>query len=101
MIVYNITIKVSHNIVDEWIAWQKHEHIPETMATKMFDDYKMYHIFEHDDEEGATFAIQYFTSSIERYEQYTSLFAPMLREKSVAKWGSQFTAFRTIMQTVL
>ncbi|HVM87243.1 MAG TPA: DUF4286 family protein [Puia sp.] len=98
MIVYNITMKVNRSIVDEWIAWQKNEHVPEIMATKMFDDYKMYHLLEHDDADGVTFAIQYFTSSLERYEQYISSFAPSLREKAFAKWGNQFTGFRTVMK---
>ncbi len=100
MIVYNITMKVNHDIVNEWIAWQKEEHIPEIMATKLFDDHKMYHLFEHDDEESATFTVQYFTSSLEKYNHYISSFAPLLREKAIAKWGDQFTGFRSVMKAV-
>jgi hypothetical protein len=100
MIVYNISMKVNNNIVNEWLTWQKQEHIPEIMATKMFDDYKMYHLLEHDDDEGATFTIQYFASSLEKYHQYISLFAPQLRDKAFARWGNQFTGFRTVMEAV-
>ena len=100
MIVYNITIKINRNIADEWLAWQKQEHIPETMATKLFDEYKMYRLLEQDEEEGVTFTIQYFTSSKERYQKYISAFAAALREKAFSKWGNQFTGFRTIMEAV-
>jgi Domain of unknown function (DUF4286) len=100
MIVYNITMKVNHDIVNEWIEWQKQEHIPEIMATKMFDDYKMYRLLEHDDEEGSTFTVQYFASSIEKYHEYISSFAPALRDKAFAKWGNQFTGFRSVMKLV-
>jgi len=100
MIVYNITMKVNHDIVDEWLAWQQQEHIPEIMTTKLFDDYKMYRLLEQDEEEGITFTVQYFTSSKERYQQYISSFAPLLREKAFAKWGNRFTGFRSIMQAV-
>jgi len=100
MIVYNITMKVNLDIVNEWIEWQLHEHIPEIMATKLFDDYKMYRLLEQDEEDGITFTIQYFTSSAERYQQYISSFAPLLREKAFAKWGDQFTGFRSIMEAV-
>jgi len=93
-------MKVNHDIVNKWIAWQKEEHIPEIMATKLFDDYKMFHLFEHDDKGSATFTVQYFTSSIERYNQYISSFALLLREKALAKWGDQFTGFRSVMKTV-
>jgi hypothetical protein len=101
MIVYNITIKVNHNIAHEWLVWQREEHIPEIMATKLFYDYKMYRLLEHDEEDGITFTVQYFASSIEMYQQYISAFAPLMREKAFAKWGNQFTGFRTIMEAVI
>ena len=100
MIVYNITTKVSRNIADEWVAWQKQEHIPEIMATKLFDDYNMLRLLEQDEEDGITFVVQYFTSSKQRYQKYISMFAGVLREKAFAKWGNQFIAFRTIMEAV-
>lgn len=100
MIVYNTTIKVSLHIADEWVAWQKQEHIPEILATKLFDDYEMYRLMEQDEEDGITFTIQYFTTSKERYQKYISSFAGVLREKAFAKWGNQFTAFRTVMEAV-
>jgi hypothetical protein len=100
MIVYNITMKVDHSIIDEWIAWQQQEHIPEVMATTFFDDHKMYHLLEHDDHESTTFTIQYFTTSIERYNDYIKKFATLLRDKSFAKWGNKFIAFRSVMELV-
>ena len=100
MFVYNISMKVQNAILDEWIAWQKQEHIREIMATNLFDDYKMYRLLDYDDEDGTTFTFQYFTSSIERYQQYISAFAPLLREKAFAKWGNLFTGFRSIMEAV-
>ena len=60
----------------------------------------MYHLFEHDDDESETFTVQYFTTSFERYNQYISSFAPLLREKAIDKWGNQFTGFRTVMKLV-
>ena len=100
MIVYNITIKVDWNIVDEWLIWQKEEHIPEIMATGLFDDYNMCRLLEQDDIEGPTFTVQYYTSTPERYQQYINEFAVRLRQKAFARWGDQFVAFRTIMETV-
>ncbi len=100
MIVYNITMKVNHAMADEWLAWQKQEHIPEIMATKMFDDYKMYRLLEHEDDEGITFTVQYFTSSLERYHQYISIYALELRNKAIAKWGNKIAGFRSLMEAV-
>ena len=65
MLIYNITIKVDHSILEEWIKWQMEEHIPEIMATGLFDRYKFFRLLEQDDTEGATYIIQYLTD-IER-----------------------------------
>lgn len=93
-------MKVNRNIVEEWMNWQKQEHLPEIISTGMFDDYRMYHLIEHDDEESQTFTVQFFTSSIEKYNQYLSEFAFRFRDKALAKWGNQFTGFRSVMKLV-
>ena len=100
MIVYNVTIKLSWAIVDEWLNWQLEEHIPENMATALFDSYKIYRLLEHDDQDGATYIIQYFISSQKKYKKYIEEFAPLLQRKAIEKWGDQFIAHRTIMQVV-
>ena len=100
MIVYNITNKVMHEIVTEWLQWQKEEHIPEIMRTGLFTEYKFFRLLEQEEEEGLTFVVQYFTPSIENYQRYINEFAPALREKAMQKWGHQFVAFRTVMEVV-
>lgn len=100
MIVYNSTIKVRRDIVEEWLTWQKEVHIPATLATNLFDDYKFYRLLEQDEEEGPTFIIQYFMASLERYEQYLIAFAPSIEQLARARWGDGFIAFRTLMSSV-
>jgi len=100
VIVYNITIKIHPDIEAEWIRWQKEVHIPEILGTGMFDDYKMYRLLELDDADGLTFTIQYFAASWQSYQQYILHFSDILRKKAMDKWGSQFIAFRTVMELV-
>ena len=100
MFVYNITMKVQNAILDEWIAWQKEEHIPEIMATRLFSNYHFYRLLEHDDVEGTTFIIQYFSNTKENYDRYIREHAPGLREKALKKWGDRFIGHRTIMEAV-
>ena len=99
MIAFNVTTKVAWDIADEWVDWNIEEHIPELMATGLFDDFKMYRLFEEEGE-GATFTIQYFTSSKDRYDQYINQLAPLLREKVFTRWGNQFISFQTVMELV-
>ena len=100
MIVYNITCKVRWEILESWLSWQLEEQVPATLATGLFDDYRLYRLLEQDEEDGPTFVIQFLTSSVERYQQFTSQFEPGLRQAGWDKWGNGFIAFQTLMETV-
>ena len=100
MFIYNVTIKVKHEIQHIWMEWLKNEHIPEVLATGCFHDFKILQLLEIDDTEGPTFAIQYAAESKAAYNQYIEKHAPLLRQKSYDKWGDQFIAFRSFMQIV-
>jgi len=100
MIVYNITIKINPSVEEEWIAWQKAEHIPDVMNTKLFTEYKFYKLLDQDEEEGITYVIQYFSPTAAHLDDYLKNFAPALREKAFARWGNKFIAFRTKMELV-
>lgn len=104
MFVYNITIKVDNAILEEWIKWQKDEHIPDIMSTNLFDpdSYrdKFFRLLDQDDTEGQTFVFQYYTQVRRNYDQYIKKYASKFREKAVVKWGDAFFAFRSLMQSV-
>ena len=36
MILYNVTVKILPEVAEEWEKWMKAEHIPEVMATGLF-----------------------------------------------------------------
>jgi len=101
MIVYNVTYKVRWNILDKWLAWQQSVHISAHMATGLFDDHRFFRLLEQDEEEGPTYIIQYFTTSLERYRQFMIEFAPALQKVSWEQWGDSFIAFRTLMSSEL
>ncbi len=100
MIIYNVTIKVSKSIADNWMQWLKEEHIPEVTGTGCFTNANILQLLEIDDDEGPTYAIQYFAESREKYDFYIENFADLMREKSFQKWGDQFIAFRSVMKIV-
>jgi hypothetical protein len=100
MIVYNVTIKVNQTVADEWLHWLQTEHIPEVVATGCFTHATVLRLLEVDDTEGPTHTVQYFAESKALYNQYIQSYAAPLREKSFAKWGDKFIAFRSVMQVV-
>ena len=100
MLVYNITTKVNHPVVAEWIQWQKEEHIPGVMATGLFAKYVFYKLLGHDDHEGATYIIQYETDSREKYDEFLKKFADEFRDKAFKRWGNSFITFRSLLEPV-
>lgn len=100
MYIYNVTVKVEKSIADQWLEWLKNEHIPDVLSTKCFTDAKLLEILELNDEEGPTYAIQYFANTEEDYRNYISQFAEGLRQNGFDKWGNKFIAFRTLMKAV-
>lgn len=100
MIIYNVTIKIDKSIHDAWVAWMKEEHMPDLMQTGLFTEYKLCRLLEQDDSEGPTYAAQYFCTTVEKYNEYISNYAPALREKGMQKFGDKFIAFRTVMEVV-
>lgn len=100
MFIYNITIKVDNAILNEWMQWQMKEHIPEIMATNLFDEYKIFRLLDTDEADGATFVFQFLTSVKNNYGQYIQQHAPALREKALKKWGDRFIGFRSLLEAV-
>ena len=100
MIIYNVTIKIDKSIHELWIQWLKYVHIPEILDTGCFTKAMVLRLLETDDTEGPTFAIQYFSETITGYKCYIEKFAGEMRDKSFAKWGDKFIAFRSLMEVV-
>jgi hypothetical protein len=100
MILYNVTIKLSWDIHNEWLQWMKEEHMPEMLAIGCFTKYQLLRLLEVDEEEGPTYAAQYYGDSKALYNQYIEKFSTAQREKGLQKWGNRFIAFRSVMQVV-
>jgi len=100
MLIYNVTVKVEHAIATAWLDWMQKEHIPEIIATGCFTHANILHLFEQDDEEGITYAIQYHALSQASYEKYIEDHATEMRRKAQDKWGDHFIAFRSVMRIV-
>jgi hypothetical protein len=100
MIVYNVTVKVEHEINAAWVAWLKNEHADEVVNTGYFTGYKFFKVLVDDESDGITYSIQYSCESMSNYFDYLEKCAPAMREKGKALWGEKFVAFRTILREV-
>ncbi len=100
MIVYNVTSKVTWEIHDAWVKWMLEEHIPEVVATGCFTSGQLLKLLEIEEEDGPTYAAQYFAETKQLQEEYVQQYAPSLRQKVFDKWGNRTIAFRSIMEVV-
>ncbi|GAB3330611.1 DUF4286 family protein [Marivirga atlantica] len=100
MIIYNVTINVEKEVENQWVAWMKEKHIPDILATGFFDDYKMLRLLNETENEGETYAVQYFTDSLDKLEQYMVEHAPRLREAHLEKFQNKCLSFRTFLETI-
>ncbi|CAL1520953.1 DUF4286 family protein [Chitinophaga sp. MM2321] len=100
MIIYNVTVKVATDTHLEWLSWMREEHIPAILRTGLFHDFRICRLLEQDDQEGPTYAIQYFTDSLENYNTYQEEYAQGLRQRGYDLFGDRFIAFNTVMQVV-
>ncbi len=101
MIIYNVTVNVDHDIVEDWLQWMKEKHIPDVMNTGKFTGFKFCKILTaQPDETGQTFAIQYFCNDLATLEDYQQNDAPALQKEHTERYGNKAAAFRTLLEEV-
>ena len=100
MIIYNVTTKVSWTIHDKWLQWTKDEHIPAMLKTGCFSETRLLRLLETDEDEGPTYAVQYYAADLDHYQTYLRFHASILRKQSTQKWGDQLIAFRSLMEVL-
>lgn len=100
MLIYNVTTKVDWSIAGEWLMWMQNIHIPEVMDTGCFTKHQFVRLLDVDEEEGPTYAAQYFVESKSIYNHYIDKYAPAFRTQINNKWGNKFIAFRSLMELI-
>ena len=99
MIVYNVTIKINHEVHEDWLEWMKSVHIPDVMDTGYFTGHKMMKLLK-EDEDGITYAIQYYCAEMRDLHQYQIKEAARLQAFHTARYKDKYVAFRTLLEVV-
>ncbi len=99
MVIYNVTVKVEHSIKAEWLKWMKDVHVPDVMATDLFEDSQIRRLLI-DEEDGVTFSIQYRCRDMNAFDRYQKEYAPALQREHSEKYKDKYVAFRTLMEEV-
>lgn len=100
MFTINITTKVDHDILTDWLLWQKKTHIPALMDTGCFQQYRFHQLLGQDDKDGKVFVLQLLTTSKESYTIFSEKFEKELKNDSFSKWGEKCFEFRSLLQNI-
>ncbi|MEQ8237598.1 MAG: DUF4286 family protein [Cyclobacteriaceae bacterium] len=101
MIIYNVTVNINTEVEVKWFKWMKEVHVHEVMATGYFKEYRFLKLLnEVPEAEGATYAVQYFSATIEDLNDYIEKESPTLQKRALEKFPNQFVSFRTILEEV-
>lgn len=97
-LLYNVTVKVEHQVVDDWKSYMIESHILDVMNTGCFVDFRFTQLMYLDEQDGLTFAVQYIAPDQDAFERYHKQFAAELQQEHAAKYGERAVAFRTVME---
>ena len=99
MILYNVTSSLDPAIADEWVAYMRDHHMNDVVGTGCFIRHQLLRLLNEEDD-GITYAAQYFAISLEQLEAYQQHFAPQLRAEMDKKFKGQYHSFRTVLEVV-
>ncbi|TGE19654.1 DUF4286 family protein [Hymenobacter elongatus] len=99
MILYNVTTSLEPEIAEEWLAYMRETHIPEVLATGFFLKSQLCRLLNEEDD-GITYATQYYCVSMEQLEEYQRLAAPALRAEMEKHFAGRYVSFRTMLEVI-
>jgi len=99
MFIYNVTVNVSPDYCEDWLKWMKEKHIPDVIKTGCFVDSRILKVLFVEDL-GNTYSVQYTFLEMADIERYQKQFAPALQAEHKARYGDNYTAFRTVLEIV-
>ncbi len=100
MLIYNVTIKIDHDLHEDWLRWMREVHIPDVMATGLFESHRLCKVLGDEDAQGITYAIQYACPDLETFLLYQQQHAARLQAKHAARYRDKYVAFRTLLEVV-
>jgi Domain of unknown function (DUF4286) len=99
MILYNITSSVDPEVAEQWVAFMREQHMPDIMATGFFVRSQLLRLL-NEEEDGCTYAAQFYCASTEQLDEYQQVAAPGLRADLETRFPGQYVSFRTVLEVI-
>jgi hypothetical protein len=98
-VIYNVTVNVSDEAKERWLAWVQQSHLPEILKSGFFTKALLAKVNALD-YGGTTYAIQYFAPSHDHYQRYLQELAPRIYETTQQLFADQLHSFQTLLEVV-
>ena len=100
MLLYNVTVTIDLDAHDAWLQWMRERHIPDVMATGMFESYRMCRLLGHEHTDAEIYAMQYLVKDMDHLLRYQREFGPALQQEQQRLFDGKYAVFRTAMEVV-
>jgi len=100
MILYNVTVNIDVAVEDEWVKWMKETHIPNVMATGLFNENKFYKLLHEVEDGGVNYSVQYFADTMDKITEYQEKHASGLQAEVKDKYEGRYAIFRSLLEQV-
>jgi hypothetical protein len=97
MILYNTTVKVDHDINDEFLQWVK-KHFAEAMATGLVTDVSTFRLLGVDIEDGMTYSLQYKLPDLGTYDKFIIVIDSVFKKDLHERYGMKQISFSSVLQ---
>ena len=98
MIIFNITINISHAAEKEWLQYMKTVQIPEIMQTTLPLDCKLLRLLTEIENEGSTYTSQFTFRTMEDFLAHQTHFQADIQERHHQLFNGQYVSFRTLLE---
>ncbi len=98
--VWNITTKVAPEIHRNWLVWLKDVYIPAYLATGCFYDALVLKLLGQEEEDGITYAVQFYARSVDDYKVFAEKHYSVLHMEMMATWGTDCYGFESALEVV-
>lgn len=99
MILYNVTSSIEPAVAEDWVAYMRNVHLPEVLASGFFLKTQLLRLL-NEENDGHTYAAQYYCLSLEQLDAYQQHVAPALRADIETRFAGQYVSFRTVLEVV-
>jgi hypothetical protein len=96
MIYYIVNVRIDESIELDWVEWMQTQHIPDVMATELFESAELL----RDADDKLLFKVKYACSSRERLDNYLANHTERLRKDHNDRYEGKFAASREILEEI-